>query len=121
VQRRRHGRYRIWFPVRLTTSELDGMAVNHNIGAGGMLVVVSAKIEPGAEVTLTFRVPPAGREHTLQGKVARLEPNGEDPEGMWPYRMAVTFDRVDADLIPALEAAVVELADRGSRPPGMDD
>lgn len=96
------------------------MAVNHNISAGGMLVVVSARMELGAEVKLTFRVPPAGGEHTLHGKVTRVEPNREDPEGLWPYRMAVAFDDIDPDLIPALEAAVVELADRGSRPPGSD-
>lgn len=106
--------------MRLSSSEVDGMAVNHNISAGGMLVVVSAEIEPGAQVTVTFSVPPGGREHTLRGRVARVEPNAEDPDGLWPYRMAVQFDQVDPDLIPALEAAVVELADRGSRPPGMD-
>jgi c-di-GMP-binding flagellar brake protein YcgR len=120
VQRRRHGRYRIWFPVRLTSSEVDGMAVNHNISAGGMMVVVSARMELGAQVKLTFRVPPSGQEQTLHGTVARVESNREDPEGLWPFRMAVAFDRVDPELIPVLEAAVVELADRGSRPPGSD-
>lgn len=81
------------------------MAVNHNISAGGMLIAVSMQLDEGAEVSLSFRVPPDDVEHTLVGKVVRIEDNAADPEGMWPYRVAVAFDNVEPSLVPALEKA----------------
>jgi hypothetical protein len=80
------------------------MAFNQNISAGGMLVAVSAKLEADAPVSLCFRVPPdSGEERVLAGRVVRIETNEQDPEGIWPYRVAVAFDEVDEDLIPYLE------------------
>jgi hypothetical protein len=114
VQRRQHGRYRIWFPVRVTGSAVDGMAVNHDISAGGMLIGLSARLEVGAAVQVRFSVPASSAgEHLLRGKVVRIEDNAEDPDGMWPYRMAVAFDDADRDLIPVLEQAMTQLAKTG--------
>lgn len=112
VQRREHGRYRIWFPVRVTAEGVDGMAVNHDISAGGMLMALSAKLRDGEAVTVRFRVPPdSPDEHEVQGKVIRIEDNADDPDGMWPYRMAVAFDDVDDALIPYLEQAAQHLSE----------
>ncbi|MFI5305707.1 MAG: PilZ domain-containing protein [Polyangiales bacterium] len=110
-QRRSHGRYQIWFPVRVTGSDVDGIAVNRNISATGMLVGLSTRLEVGAAVELRFSVPAATEpERILRGKVVRIEPNTEDPDGMFPYRMAVAFDDPDPALIPSLEHAVRALA-----------
>ena len=112
VQRREHGRYRIWFPVQVTGDGVDGMAVNHDIGAGGMLMALSAKLQEGAAVEIRFHVPPTSdTEHHLHGKVVRIEENTEDPEGMFPYRIAVAFDDVDPELIPYLEQAASRLSE----------
>ncbi|MDD9939142.1 MAG: PilZ domain-containing protein [Myxococcales bacterium] len=106
MQRREHGRYRVWFPVRVTSDDVDGMAVNHDISAGGMLMALSARLREGEHVKITFRVPPdSPAEHVVEGRVVRIEENTEDPEGMWPYRIAVAFDDVDDALIPYLEQA----------------
>jgi hypothetical protein len=110
-QRRGHGRYQIWFPVRVTGSEVDGIAVNRNISATGMLVGLSTRLEVGAAVELRFSVPASTEaEHLVRGRVVRIEPNTEDPDGMFPYRMAVAFDDPDPALVPALEHAVRALS-----------
>ncbi len=110
MQRRRYGRYQLWFPVRVTGSGLDGMAVNHNVSASGMLIALSARLEVGAEVQLRFTLPAAhGGERMLRGSVVRIEQNAEDPDGMWPYRMAVAFEDPDPELVPLLEQAAGQL------------
>ncbi len=81
------------------------MAMNHNIGAGGMLMVLGADLRVGETVRVTFRLPTGDAEHHVQGTVLRIEPNAEDPEGSWPMRVAVQFDDVDAALEPMLETA----------------
>jgi hypothetical protein len=111
MQRREHARYNIWFPVQVDSEELnDAMAVNHNIGAGGMLIALSAELKTGEDVTVTFRLPPEGdQERRLRGTILRIEKNPEDPDGVWPYRMAVAFDSVSQDLVPLLEKAASAL------------
>lgn len=114
MQQRQHGRYRIWFPVRVTSSSVDGMAVNHDISAGGMLIALSARLELDAPVEVRFSVPTTSQgERVMQGKVVRIEDNADDPDGLWPYRMAVAFDDADPDLIPLLERAVNQLTTSG--------
>jgi hypothetical protein len=110
VQRREHGRYRIWFPLQLKGDQVDGMAVNHNISAAGMLIAVSTRLSVGAPVSVRFRMPNATDvEHELKGSIVRIEDNSADPEGMWPYRIAVAFGHIEESLIPFLEKAAREL------------
>jgi hypothetical protein len=109
VQQRTHGRYRIWFPVQIASGPVDGMAFNQNISAGGMLVAVSARLEVDADVVVRFQVPPDQHEHVVQGRILRIERNADDPEGIWPYRVAVAFESVDEALIPFLERAAEHL------------
>lgn len=114
VQRRSHGRYHVWFPVQVEgTDGLTAMAVNQNISAGGMLVRISTKLAQDQEVTLRFKVPPELREEReLKGRILRIEPNAEDPQGMFPYRIAVEFDAIDASLVPFLEEAERQMGSR---------
>jgi hypothetical protein len=82
------------------------MAMNHNIGAGGMLMVLGADLSVGETVRVTFRIPPGDVERQLQGTVLRIEPNEEDPQGSWPMRVAVAFDDIEPELAPLLAEAV---------------
>lgn len=109
MQRRQHGRYRVWFPVQLSSGAIDGMAVNQNMSAGGMLIALSARLEVDAEVVVRFHVPPEGLEQVVEGRITRIEQNADDPDGIWPYRVAVAFDSVDEALVPYLERAVEHL------------
>jgi hypothetical protein len=111
VQRRQHARYHIWFPVQIDSGDLSGaMAVNHNIGAGGMLIALSAELAVGQDATVTFRLPPDGKqEQRMRGTILRLEKNPEDPDGVWPYRIAIAFDDICESLVPLLEKAVLRV------------
>lgn len=106
VQRREHARYKLWFPVQVHAGGQAKIAINRDIGAGGMLVALCADVKVGEVVSVTFRLPTGGEERSLSGKVVRLEPNTEDPDGEWPFKAGVAFDEVAADLIPHLEDAV---------------
>lgn len=86
------------------------MAMTHNIGAGGMLMVLGTSLQVGEPVRVTFNLPPTGVEKVLQGTVARIEPNTEDPEGAWPMRVAVAFEHIDPELEPLLETAAARLS-----------
>lgn len=105
MQRRDHTRYQIWFPVQLGEGTPAKIAVTHNTSASGMLVALASQIAVGEPVVVTFRLPPGDVEHKLTGRVTRLEPNSQDPEGSWPYRAAIAFDEVSPQLQPCLEEA----------------
>jgi hypothetical protein len=109
VQRREHARYKLWFPVQLRIGGVGAAAkvgINHNIGSGGMLVAACADVTVGERVTVTFQLPTGGGLKELPGSVVRIERNTDDPDGEWPFKVAVAFDEVSPDLIPYLEDAV---------------
>lgn len=93
-----------------------------NISATGMRIAVSNELRVGQLVTVRLCIPRTSRstvgsadatsnpatseEHHLQARVVRVEPNADDPEGMWPYRAALRFAR-SAD---AVVAALAEMS-----------
>jgi hypothetical protein len=106
---RKAPRFVVWLPVRV--EELpEGMAVTHNASGGGVMLVSASVLEVGAPVTITFQIPPDGRSaKTVHGRVVRVEPNREDPDGIWRHQLAVEFD----EAVPELEAILADLAGRG--------
>jgi hypothetical protein len=110
VERRRLTRYQVWFPVQLATDELGAIAMTHNVAAGGMLLASSAELKAGERVKVTFVVPADGTQREFEGRVVRAEKNPEDPEGMWPNRIAIAFDQVSEELEPLLKAAAERIS-----------
>ena len=110
MEDRRGGtRHEVWFPVRLQSSELkDRIAVSRDVSSGGLLLSAKTNLEPGAVVSVSFRVlPEDAEERTVSGRIVRVETNTDDPDGLWPLRIAIAFD----EPVPALEeqlAAAVE-------------
>ena len=106
---RRDPRYTVWLPVRI--AELpEGMAVTHNASGHGLLLVTASALDVGAPVSITIEVPPEGSAHKdVHGRVVRVEPNVEDPDGMWPHRLAVEFD----DAVPELDEVLRKLVAAG--------
>ncbi len=107
---RRSRRYEVWLPVRI--EELTaGMAVSHNASGRGMLLVTAATLEVGADVHVVVSLPPdATKEKELHGRVVRVEKNDEDPDGLWPHRMAVEFDEPTDEL----ETVLLDLSSSGT-------
>ncbi len=60
----------------------------------GSMLVTSSSLEEGERVRLFLRIPPdSEEEQEIAARVTRTEPNSADPEGLWPYRVAVEFDQ----------------------------
>ena len=104
VERRSHLRRCVWLPAKVDQLEA-GMAVTHDVSPAGVLMVAASTLEVGATVSITFQTPPAGvPEHHVTGRVVRVEANDSDPQGLWPYRIAVEFDGEVPELEPIIDA-----------------
>jgi hypothetical protein len=105
MERREHRRSRFWLPVKVDGLPA-GFAVSHDASDNGLLLVCAATLDIGAAVRLTLRVPPGGSvEVSVSAKVVRVAANDEDPDGIWPYKMAVRFDE-PVDKLEAYLAAL---------------
>ncbi len=99
---RRAPRYTLWLPVQVQELS-EGMAVGHDASALGLSMVTASRLEIGAPVTLTLRIPPESEnERTVRGHVVRVERNDDDPDSIWPHRIAVEFEEADAEVGRAL-------------------
>lgn len=106
MQRREYARYRLWFPVQVAAGGQVNLAMNQNIGAGGMLVALAADLKIDDIVSVAFRLPTGEAERSVNARVVRIEPNSEDPDGAWPFKVGLAFDELAPDLIPYLEEAM---------------
>ena len=71
----------------------------------GSMMVTSARLRVGENVEVHVRIPPDGEdEWSLKACVIRCEANEEDPEGLWPFRIAIEF----TELSPELEALLLD-------------
>lgn len=104
-ERRTAKRYALWIPIQMKQGEdVRMLAVSRNISGSGVLVIAGASLGIGETVHLTLSVPgEADRE--LDGEIVRVEPNEDDPDGLWRHRIAVRF----AQEVPELEAAFERL------------
>lgn len=103
-ERRGGPRFEVWFPVQVEPAGTDGsgprITVSRDVSPRGILLSAASELTPGAKVFVTFRVLPDEKtERRVEGTVVRVEPNREDPDGLWPVRLAVEFD----ERIPELE------------------
>ena len=91
-ERRQARRYALWIPVQVQAGDdVQMLAVSKNISWGGVLVIAGASLEAGERVHMTLQVPGEDARE-LAGEIIRVEPNEEDPDGLWRYRLAVRFD-----------------------------
>ncbi len=133
MERRRHERLTQWLPVRLEAdrragafepgsegagpvedkvSAEAGLAVTHNVSETGALLVTAQELAVGKSVRITVPVHSQSGSTApsepleLAARVVRVAKNEEDPEGLWPYSVAVEFSAPS----PALAAVLRELA-----------
>jgi hypothetical protein len=105
-ERRHHPRYRLWLPTRIEGRDHEArLAIGHDISQTGSLLVTNAELEVGAPIVMFVRIPPEGEdEQRIAARVVRCGPNAADPDGLWPFQIAVEFDEAE----PALEALARE-------------
>jgi hypothetical protein len=111
-ERRAGRRYVLWIPVQVVSGpEVRLLAVSRNISWSGALMIAGASLAVGEKVELTLQLPGNAEERKLGGEIVRVEPNEDDPDGLWRYRLAVRFDEPVHDLEPAF--AALEAKTRG--------
>ncbi|MBI4705722.1 MAG: PilZ domain-containing protein [Deltaproteobacteria bacterium] len=117
MERRRARRYTVWFPMQIDGGRSsDRLAVSQNVSATGVLVATAARLEVGERASLTFQMTRQDpKERIVRGRIARVERNQDDEDGMWPYFVAVQFDSPAPDLQPLLQQIA------GGGEPGAED
>lgn len=81
----------------------ETLAMSQNISRTGVLMASAEQLDMGADVSITLRVPAHdAEEHQVSGKVVRLQKNDRDPEGLWPFYVAVEFESAIDGLEPLL-------------------
>ncbi len=110
VERRNATRHDLWIPVTVDGLR-EGIAVTHNASENGLLIVAASQVQIGARVTVTLRNVPGLSPNPLvvSGCVVRTGSNTDDPEGLWPFAMAVELDTT----LPDLEKLVQSVASAG--------
>ncbi len=97
-EERRSSRHHVWLPVKVDDLK-EGIALTHDASPHGVLMVTASTLDVGADVALDLKLPaPHEKLHRLHGRVVRVEPNADDPHGLWPYRMAVELDPAAPEL-----------------------
>jgi hypothetical protein len=105
VEQRARERSRVWLPGRLRSDAGETLAVTYDASAKGVLMLAAKALPVGARVTLLLELPvDPPRERTATGRVVRAEPNREDPDGLWPHRIAVVLDEAMEALGAEIEA-----------------
>ncbi len=112
-ERRLHDRYRLWLPARLEGGSRDTptLAIGHDMSQGGSLMVTNAELAVGEHIEVHVRIPPdAEEERVLGATVLRCSHNPADPDSLWPFQVAVSFDEPDPELETSLreQMAVLE-------------
>ena len=112
--RRQHRRYRLWIPVQLFREGADQVyGVAHDFSENGALLVTAQMLEVGSEVKLHAELPPAGGKHwSVSCEVLRVTRNELDPEGMWPYQVALKFHQANPAIVEALRGQTEVLQGR---------
>lgn len=97
MERREQRRRRFWLPVQVDGVP-TGFAVSHDASGNGLMLVCAGTLAVGSTVQVKLSVPPEGGvEVSVPATVVRVSENDEDPDGLWPNKMAVRFnERVDA-------------------------
>jgi len=91
-ERRRFNRFRLWMPATIGEGAAQVDAVGHDVSRQGALLVTTVAFEAGANVMVGLSIPPAVDERVvLAARVLRCADNHEDPNGLWPFEVAVEF------------------------------
>jgi len=117
-ERREHDSFRLWLPARIKgADDKTRMAVGHDMSQKGSLLVTRKSFDVGTTITLTVAMPPdSDNELTIEAKVLRCDRNTADPQGLWPYSVAVEFTEAAPQLEKLLETHAREHAHQKEPP-----
>ncbi len=117
MTRRTNERYEVWLPVKVDALR-EGIAITHDASSTGALMLTASTIDEGAEIEVAIKLPEKDVPKRVTGRVVRVEPNPDDPHGLWPHRMAIVFD----EPMPELEWVIgAERLEERRRDPKRSD
>ncbi|HEY3235810.1 MAG TPA: PilZ domain-containing protein [Polyangiaceae bacterium] len=90
MERRTEPRHELWLPVHLEEHE-PAVAITHNASRNGLLIVTARKVSEGP-IGVRFHWPTGETAGRVTGRVLRSEVNADDPNGLWPFAIAVEFE-----------------------------
>ena len=103
-ERRSSHRYKLWLPARIENGKDTQLAVGHDISEGGALLVTNHQPEVGSELNLSLTLPPKNRvAATVRATVLRCSRNSSDPDGLWPFQIAVQFHDLEPMVLEKLQ------------------
>jgi hypothetical protein len=87
-------------------------------------MATATNLRIGSEVMVSFKLTNHdGEPHKVPARIVRIDQNKQDPDGLWPFMVAVEFE----DEVPDLEQLLHEASSPGSiaveppDPPGPPD
>ncbi len=112
--RREHDRYRLWLPARIeggeSAADAPTLAIGHDMSQGGSLLVTSAEVPVGSHIDVHVRIPHDAEEETvLKATVLRCTKNQADPDSLWPFQIAVSFEEANPDVEELLRKQLMVL------------
>ncbi len=106
MTRRDNERYQVWIPVKVDQLK-EGLAITHDASSHGALMLTASTLEAGSTVEVALKFPGEPVPRRVKGRVVRVESNPEDPNGLWPHRMAVEFEEEVPDIEWVLGASAL--------------
>ncbi len=102
--KRREERYVVTFPVVVESQGRYFFVTRaRNVAKSGLLVMISAKLEVGEPVVITYRVEgECPQDHDVKGTIVWVDENEGEGKGDWPYLAAVEFSGPLPQLIELL-------------------
>ena len=113
MTRRTNSRFEVWLPVKVDALR-EGIAITHDASSTGALMLTASTLDEGAPIEVAIKLPDEDVPKRVTGRVVRVEPNDDDPHGLWPHRMAIEFDEAVPELDWVVGAAPLsERRERG--------
>lgn len=78
-------------------------AVIRDLSVTGALLLTSAKVKVGEQVTLNLYIMGDETMHTVTGKIVRHERRDPSVAGLWPYSIGIHFDAPLQELEPQIK------------------
>jgi hypothetical protein len=89
-ERRRATRFDVWLPLELRAHEAHALCVTQNVSKTGVLVLTAERLALGSEVVVNLGMA-LDDASSVDARVMRVESNTDDPEGLWPLKIALAF------------------------------
>jgi hypothetical protein len=104
--RRAAPRQEAYVSAALETSQgRSTIAITRDISSMGLLILTRIEVAIGEVIKLTVAL--GGSQHTLSGKVVRVE--AMEPHELWRYKVALTVEAADP-VLAQLQATLTEPA-----------